>query len=41
MKVLGRSGNASFHIQVAFAYTVDGTGQQGVASGGYDCKAPA
>jgi hypothetical protein len=38
--VLPRSGYASFHVQVSFDYTVEGTAQTGTASGGYDCDAP-
>ncbi|MFL5542379.1 MAG: hypothetical protein ACJ8J0_25555 [Longimicrobiaceae bacterium] len=38
--VLPRSGYATFHVSVKFNYTVDGTGQTGSASAGFDCKAP-
>lgn len=31
----------SFHLQVNFAYTVEGTGTTGTATGAFDCKAPA
>lgn len=39
--VLHRTGYASFHVQVRFDYTVEGTGQTGTATGGYDCEAPS
>ena len=36
-----QTGFASFHLQVNFAYTVEGTGATGTATGAFDCKAPA
>ena len=31
----------SFHLQVDFAYTIEGTGATGTATGAFDCDAPA